>query len=202
MGKHLEILFDMTRSGRKILLFFLISLLAAMVAAVAGFFFINRVIQAPPMITDLHIDSEAALKLNLMKQVSKKNGITEWELEASTATLVKEQDRAVLTDVSVVFYTRDNTQVFLTSDQGILNTRTHDIDFSGNVVVRHLTYTLKTDKLHYKKKPHIIHADTKVRLESSDSVMEADTMETRLAENKVILQGHVKGKFSEALNLL
>jgi LPS export ABC transporter protein LptC len=202
VGKHLEILFDMTQSGKKKLLFFLVFLLAAMIAAVAGFFFINRVIQAPPMITDLQIDSEAALKLNLMKQVSKKNGITEWELEASTATLIKEQDRAVLTDVRVVFYTNDNSRVFLSSDQGILNTQTHDMDFSGNVVVRHQTYTLKTDKLHYKKKPHIIHADTKVRLESSDSVMEADTMETRLAENKVILQGHVKGKFSEAINLL
>ncbi len=192
----------MTLSGRKKLLFFLIFLLAAMIAAVAGFFFINRVIHDPPMITDLHIDSDAALKLNLMKQVSKKNGITEWELEAATATLIKAQDRAVLTHVKVVFYTRDNTRVFLTSDQGILNTQTHDMDFSGNVVVRHQTYTLKTDKLHYKKKPHIIHADTKVRLESSDSVMEADTMETRLTENKMILQGHVKGKFSEAFNLL
>jgi LPS export ABC transporter protein LptC len=192
----------MNPSGRKKLLFFLVFLLAAMVAAVAGFFFINRVIHDPLVITDLHIDSDAALKLNLMKQVSKKDGITEWELEASTATLIKEQDRAVLTDVNVVFYTTDNSRVFLTSDQGILNTQTHDMDFSGNVVVRHQTYTLKTDKLHYKKKPHIIHADTKVWLESSDSVMEADTMETRLAENKVILQGHVKGKFSEAFNLL
>lgn len=192
----------MTLSGRKKLLFFLMFLLAAMVAAVAGFFFINRVIHDPLVITDLHIDSDAALKLNVMKQVSKKNGITEWELEASTATLIKAQDRAVLTDVNVVFYTTDNTRVFLTSDQGILNTQTHDMDFSGNVVVRHLTYTLKTDKLHYKKKPHIIHADTTVWLESSDSVMEADTMETRLAENKVILKGHVKGKFSETFNLL
>ncbi|MCF8113085.1 MAG: LPS export ABC transporter periplasmic protein LptC [Desulfotignum sp.] len=192
----------MNRSGKKKLIFPLVLILVAMVGGFAVFFFINRVITSPPVVKDLHIDSDAALKLNLMKQISKKNGITEWELEASTATLIKEQNRAVLTDVSVVFYTRDNTRVFLTSDQGVLNTRTHDMDFKGNVVVRHKTYTLKTDKLHYKKKPHIIYSDTRVRLESTDSIIEADTMETRLKENTVVLQGDVKGKFSEDITLL
>jgi LPS export ABC transporter protein LptC len=192
----------MIHPGKKKQILFLVLMLVVLAGGVAGFFVINRVMETPPVLKDIHIDSEAALKLNLMKQISKKNGITEWELEATTATLVKEKDQAVLTDVRVIFYTKDDTRVFLTSDQGTLNTETHDMDFAGNVVVRHQTYTLKTDQLHYKKKPHIIHADTRVRLENTNSAMEADTMEIQLKENNVILQGHVKGQFSEDFNLL
>jgi len=187
----------MNRRARKKIILALVLLPAAMVIGFGIFFFSNKIIDAPHTFTDIHIDAEAALKLNLMKQISKKNGITEWELEAATATLMKEQDQAVLTDVRVVFHTRDGQNVLLTSDKGILDTRSHDMQFLGNVEVRHLTYLLKTDKLHYKKKPHIIYSDERVRLEDTHSVVEADTMEIALNQNTIVLQGHVKGNFSE-----
>ncbi len=177
-------------------------LLLCVLAAGAGIvFFIPAMMNAPQSVTNFHIDSEAALKLGAMKQISKKNGITEWELEAATATLAKERNQAILTRVHVVFHTRHEDTVVLTSDQGILDTETHDMDFTGNVVVQHQTYTLKTDKLHYKKKPHIIHADTKVWLETADAAMEADTMEFSINDNQIILQGQVKGTFSENFKL-
>ncbi len=191
----------MKQQHKKKSILFLVLLLAAMVLGLGIFVITSRLMDDSPTLTDVHIDSEAALTLNLMKQVSKKNGITEWELEAATATLMKKQDRAVLTDVNVVFHTADNSEVFLTSDQGILDTRSHDMSFVGNVVVRHQTYVLKTDKLHYKKKPHIIHSDAPVWLADEISVIEADTMEIKLHENTVTLQGHVKGKFSEKIAL-
>ena len=180
----------------------LVLLTLCVLAAGAGiFFFVPAMMHAPQTVTDLHIDSEAALKLDAMKQISKKNGITEWELEAATATLAKEKNQAILTQVHVVFHIRNKDTIILTSDQGILDTKTHDMDFKGNVVVQHQTYTLKTDKLHYKKKPHIIHSNTKVWLENADAAMEADTMEIRINDNQVILQGHVTGTFSEDFNL-
>ena len=187
----------MNRRGRKKIILALVMVPAAMLVGVGIFFFSNRIIDAPHTLTDVQIDSEAALKLNLMKQVSKKHGITEWELEAATATLMKKQDKAVLTDVQVIFHTKDDQKVFLTSDQGKLDTRSHDMQFLGNVEIRHLTYLLKTDKLHYKKKPHIIYSDVRVRLEDPYSVLEADTMEIALNQNTIVLQGHVKGNFSE-----
>jgi len=171
-------------------------------AAGAGFvFWIPAMMNAPQHVTNLHIDSEAALKLGAMKQISKKNGITEWELEAATATLAKEQNQAILTRVHVIFHTRNQETIVLTSDQGVLDTETHNMVFNGNVVVQHATYTLKTDKLHYKKKPHIIHTDTKVWLATADAVMEADTMEIRINDNQIVLQNHVKGTFGEHFKL-
>lgn len=176
----------------------LVILLLMVITVSAGVgYVIHQMMTVPQQITDLHIDSDAALKLGAMKQVSKKNGITEWELEAATATLAKERNQAILTRVRVIFHTQNQDTVLLTSDHGILDTQTHDIDFTGNVVVKHRTYTLKTDKLHYKKKPHIIYSDVPVWLADEVSVIEADTMEITLNENTVTLQGHVKGRFRE-----
>jgi lipopolysaccharide export system protein LptC len=175
----------------------LLLLLLVITVSVGVGYMIHRMMTMPQQITDLHIDSDAALKMNAMKQISKKNGITEWELEAATATLAKERNQAILTRVRVIFHTRDKDTVLLTSDQGVLDTQTHDIDFTGNVVVTHRTYTLKTDKLHYKKKAHIILADTKVWLDYAEASIEADTMEIRINDNELILQGHVKGQFSD-----
>ena len=172
-------------------------LLMVITVSIGAGYLIHRMMTVPPRITDLHIDSDAALKMDAMKQISKKNGITEWELEAATATLAKERNQAILTRVRVIFHTPDKDTVLLTSDHGVLDTQTHDIDFTGNVVVTHRTYTLKTEKLHYKKKAHIIHADTKVWMDHADASMEADTMEIRINDNEIILQGHVKGQFSD-----
>jgi lipopolysaccharide export system protein LptC len=152
-------------------------------------------------ISDIKIDTKAALKLNVLKQISKKNGITEWELAADSATLLKDEDKAVLIDVSVLFFTKDNKKVFLTAPRGVLNTKTHDMVFSDKVTVSYETYVLKTDQLHYDKKDHIIFSNTHVRLEKKDSVIEADSMTIRLNEKDTILRGHVRGNFSENFDI-
>ena len=73
--------------------------------------------------------------------------------------------------------------------------------FSENVIVRYETSVLRTDKLHYNKKEHIIYSNTHVKLEKEDSVIEADSMTTRLNDNYTILKGRVKGTFSENFDI-
>ena len=114
---------------------------------------------------------------------------------------MKAEDKAILNDVDVKFFTKDNTMVHLTSDRGILQTKTHDLTFLKNVIVRYQTYTLRSETLHYDKKPHIIHTDSRVRIEDGESVIEADAMVTELNENRTIFKGNVKGTFSENINL-
>ncbi|CCK80359.1 LPS export ABC transporter periplasmic protein LptC [Desulfobacula toluolica] len=175
----------------------LIGLLILMIVIISGFFYFDKLLSTPPQINDIKIDSKAALKLNFLKQISKKNGIKEWELKAGSATLLKNENKAVLTDVSVFFFTKDNKKVHLTSQEGILQTKTHDMTFSDNAVVTYETSVLRTDKLHYNKKEHIIYSNTHVRLEKENSFIEADSMKTELNNNMIILNGHVKGNFSE-----
>jgi len=191
----------MNKSSRKKLIYPLIGLIFCMLIGLGIFFYVNRLLDTPITIKKISVDSTAALKLNILEQISKKNGVTEWKLKASSATLLKKEDKAILKDVDVIFYTKGNTPVHLTADEGILNTLTHDMSFLKNVIVRHETYTLRTDKLHYEKKPHIIHSDVHVTLEDGESIIEGDSMVTQLNQNKTILQGHVKGKFSENFNI-
>ena len=136
------------------------------------------------------------------EQISKKNGIKEWELKAASATLLKNNNKAVLMDVTITFFTREGEKVLLKAEKGFLNTKTHDMTFSDNVVVNYENSTLKTDKLHYNKKKHIIYSDTHVKLTGKGSVIEADSMTTKLNDRYTVLEGHVKGRFSEKFNIL
>ncbi|MBU1343043.1 MAG: LPS export ABC transporter periplasmic protein LptC [Proteobacteria bacterium] len=179
----------------------LIGLLIVIIIIICGFFYFDKFLSKPLQLTDIKIDTKAALKLNVLQQISKKNGIKEWELKAASATLLKGEDKAILIDVSVVFFTKNNKKVCLTSKKGFLNTKTHDMTFSDNVVVTYETSVLKTDKLHYKKKEHIIYSDMHVKLEKEDSVIDADSMTTQLNDNMTILKGHVRGTFSEKFNI-
>lgn len=187
----------MTPALKQKLIPVLTGVLILIIITVACFVYFDRFFSKPVQIKDIKIDASAALKLNVLKQISKKNGITEWELEASSATLLKNEDKAVLLDVSVIFYTKAHKRVHLSSEKGILHTKTHDMIFSDTVVVQYETSVLRTDKLHYKKKEHIIYSHDPVVLERKDSIVEADSMTTRLNENVTILKGHVKGRFSE-----
>lgn len=191
----------MTTAGNRKLIVPLAVLLIVMVGGLAAYTLINRFTSEPITVEEIKVDSKAALKLGFLDQVSKKNGITEWELKAASATLLKEKDQAVLEKVKVVFHTEDGTLVRLESDSGILNTKTHDLAFQDNVTVRYQGYTLRSDKLQYDKKLHIIHTDSRVVLESGTSVIEGDAMVTELNKNQIVLNGHVKGNFSEHFNL-
>jgi len=191
----------MKQSAKQKFTYFLIGLLIFMIVAVSGFLIFNKLLSGQLKINDIKIDSTAALKLNILKQVSKKNGATEWELTAKSASLLKDEDKAVLEDVSVIFFTQEKKKVELKSDTGTLNTKTHDMTFSDNVVVTYVTAILRTDKLNKKKKEHIITSDARVRLEKSGSFIEADSMRIYLNNNRIVFEGHVQGSFNEKFNI-
>ena len=191
----------MTKPLRQKLTYPLTGLLIFIILIIAGVFYFDKILSTPVQIKDIKIDSKAALKLNILKQISKKNGIKEWELNAASATVLKDEDKAELIDVSITFFTKDNKKVHLISELGFLNTKTHDMKFSKNVVVRYETSTLETDKLQYNKKKHIIYSNTHVKFTREASVIEADSMITNLNDNQTILKGHVKGIFSDNFNI-
>lgn len=175
----------------------LTGLLLLIAAGVGGFSYFNHIISKPVKIENVKIDKKAALRLNSLNQISKKNGITEWELSAATATLLKNQNKAILNEITVTFYTKDNKKITLTSKHGVLDTKSHDMDFSNNVIITYEGVVMLTDKLQYKKKTHIIRTNSHITLKQGSSSIEADSMTTMLNQNKTILKGHVKGLFNE-----
>ncbi len=191
----------MTSPKKKINVVMIMILILTLVI-ISGFFIADTFFSKPIEITDVKIDNKAILKLDVLKQISKKNGITEWELEAASATLLKDKNKAILIDVSIFFFTKDNQKVHLTSHKGVLNTKTHDMIFSDTVVVRYDTSELRTEKLHYNKKNHIITSDTHVALKNGNSAaIEADSMITRLNDYRIILNGNIRGHISETFNI-
>ena len=189
------------KSPKRHLTWILLGIAGLTAIIIAGYFYLDRVLSNPIEIKNIKVDPNAALKLNIFKQISQKNGIKEWELTAKTATLLKDENKAILEDVAVVFFTRDNKEVHLTSKEGEINTKTHDMACTTDVVVTFETSVLKTQTLHYSQKEHIIRAVSHVVVERPDAVIEADSMTTYLNENLIILEGHVKGQFSENFRL-
>ncbi len=191
----------MTGSGNKPLIFPLTILLVCVVIGLGLFYYANHLFTTPIPIKDIQVDTKAALKLNLLEQISKKNGITEWKLKAASATMLKEENKAVLEDVTAQFFTQDGTVVDLSGRRGILDTKGHNIVFSDNVVIRYQGYTMTSQTLHYDKKPHILYTNSRIRIENEAAAIEADAMETQLNERRIVLKGHVKGVFSDAFTL-
>jgi lipopolysaccharide export system protein LptC len=187
----------MSSVGKKKLILPLILVVGIIIAGLGLYYYINHLLTTPIELENIEVDDKAALKLNALEQISKKNGITDWKLKASSAALLKDQNKAVLKDVDIIFYTKQNTQVHLTADEGELDTKTHDMSFSKHVTIRYQHYTLTSETLHYAKKPHIIRSDSRVTVDDGDSVIEADNMEILLNRDLIILKGHVEGKFSE-----
>ncbi|WP_320041329.1 LPS export ABC transporter periplasmic protein LptC [uncultured Desulfobacter sp.] len=183
--------------GKKKLILPLVLLLGLILGGLGLYYYINHLLTTPIELENIEIDDKAALKLNALEQISKKNGITEWKLKASTATLLKDQNKAELKDVDIIFYTKQDTQVHLTANHGALDTKTHDMTFSKNVTIHHQHYTLRSETLHYAKKPHIIRSDSRVEVDDENSVIEADRMTIMLNQELIILEGNVEGRFSE-----
>jgi LPS export ABC transporter protein LptC len=170
--------------------------------SICGYLFFIQYFSDTIKVNEFAIDSKAALKLNILKQVSKRDGITEWELTAKAATLLKNENKAVLDEVSVVFFTKDNKSIVLTSQRAILDTKKHDMIFSGNVVIRYGTAELKTEQLQYNKKDHIIFTDTHINLDDTGSFISADKARIDPNRNKILLEGNIKGKFYENIRRL
>ncbi len=146
---------------------------------------------------DIHIDSQAALSLNGMEQISQKNGVTQWELSAQSASLIPRDNKAVLQNVHVIFYTKDQQKVILTADQGQLDTETHDMVLTDNVIITYQTACAKTHSLHYEKKNHIIRSDSQIQITQGSSFVRADSMSIDLTKNTLVFSGHVKGTLYE-----
>ena len=79
----------MTNLLKQRLTYLLIGLLVLMIAVISGFYYFDKIVSRPLEIKDIKIDTHAALKLNVLHKISKKNGIKEWELKAASATLLK-----------------------------------------------------------------------------------------------------------------
>ena len=188
------------RSLPRTVKFIFLFLLIFLVFGLGALYYKEKITSGKIVLKEISIDSKAALMLDSIHQTSTRNGVREWTLDASSAKLLKDKNKALLEDVSVVFFMENGGKAHLSSARGALDTKTHDMRFSENVVVTHEDYTLETDELHYEKKRHILYSTVHIRIMDKESLLEADAMETDLNRSTTRLKGNVRGRFSETFD--
>jgi len=175
----------------------LILVLIFIIVCLFAIYFYEKFSADTLLIKNIKVDSNAALLLSSMHQTATKNGVKEWTIDATSAKLLKNKNKVIMENVSIVFFMKNLKKIYLSSKHGTLDTKTHDMTFTDNVTVRHAGYTLETEILHYDPKRHMIYSTTHVRIKDHDSMIDGDSLKIDLNKNRTILNGNVKGRFSE-----
>jgi len=147
------------------------------------------------------VQNQANISLGKVHQTATRNGVKEWTLDAQSAHVINAKQQAIFQDLSITFFLKNNSKVYLTSNQGILHTDSNDIEVSGNVVVQNINYRLKTEILHYKHKERVLFSEVPVNIISQTARITADSMSHDLDANKTTLKGNIKGTFDDNIIL-
>ena len=165
-------------------------ILLAIGTIVTVFIGYRQVSNAPEMLLS-SIKDGANLSLGKIRQTATRDGKKEWSLEAGSAHYIENENKAVLKDLFITYYLEENREVYLNADQGILNTDTNDIEFSGNVVIKNEDYRLSTNQLSYQHKRRFIFTDDPVHISGDAAELSAESLTYDLKANKIVLTGNV-----------
>jgi len=143
------------------------------------------------------VEPNATLSIGKIQQTSTRKGKKEWSLEANSAHYIKDKDQMVLKDLAVTFFLKDNSEVRLVADKGILATDTNDIEVSGNVMVNNNEYRLLTEKLSYAHKRRILYSQVPVTLSGTSTQIVADSITFDLNSKKLTLEGSVEATIAK-----
>ncbi len=147
------------------------------------------------------IQSKANISIGKVHQTATRNGIKEWSLDATSVNYIAKKNQAIFQDLSVTFYLKDKTEVYLTANKGILKTDSNDMELFGNIVVKNSKYRLKTENLFYRHNKRIIFSKVPVKVTGAAFDLAADSMSLNLNTNKTMFEGKVEGILSESVRL-
>ncbi len=193
-------LFVKNQNPRK-LKFFLIAVIIILLGIIIAVFSTYRNILDETAGLKSVIHSAAKMSLGKLHHTATRDGVIEWSLDASSAKLLDEKKQLILDDLSVVFYMKDGKKAYLTAEKGFLHTESNDIEVAGNVVVKNDNYVLKTEKLNYEHTRRILFSNVSVEISSDSEKLTADSISFDLNTKKTMLEGNVKGIFSENIKL-
>ena len=175
-----------------ILLVVILIAIGTIVAVLIGY---RRISTAPELLLS-SIKEGANLSLGKIRQTATRDGKKEWGLEADSAHYIENDKKAVLKNLLITYFLKDNREVYLEAEEGILQTDTNDIEFSGNVVIRNEDYRLRTRRLSYEHGPRVIFSKDPVQISGEDIELSANSIKYDLNNNKIVLTGNVEAAFA------
>jgi len=178
------------KKTKKMSIFLLIVIIVSVGTVVSVFIGYRQVSNAPEMLIT-SIKEGANLSLGKIRQTATRDGKKEWSLEADSANYMEAENKVDLKNLSVVYFLEDNREIYLKADQGILQTDTNDIEFSGNVVIRNEDYQMKTEHLNYEHGQRMIICDQSIRISGQGAELTAKSAKYDLNADKIVLKGNV-----------
>ena len=139
-----------------------------------------------------NVEPSATLSIGKIHQTATRDGKKEWSLEADSAHYIEEDNQMVLKDLKVVFFLKDNSEINLKADRGVLKIDSNDIEVSGNVVLKNKEYDLVTEKLAYAHDQRLLYSNTQATIISRSTQLTADSMALDLNAKKLTLEGSVE----------
>ena len=190
------------KTNKKLSIVLVLVMLVTIGIVAAVFIGYRRVVSAPEQLLS-SIKEGANLSLGKIRQTATRDGKKEWSLEAGSAHYVENEKKAVLKDLSITYLLKDNREIYLEAEEGILQTDTNDIEFSGNVVIRNEDYQLRTRRLSYEHERRLIFSNDPVQVSGESVNLSARLLKYDLNLNKLLLSGNVEAAISrgfEAIN--
>jgi len=190
------------KTNKKLSIVLVLVMLVTIGIVAAVFIGYRRVVSAPEQLLS-SIKEGANLSLGKIRQTATRDGKKEWSLEAGSAHYVENEKKAVLKDLSITYFLKDNREIYLEAEEGILQTDTNDIEFSGNVVIRNEDYQLRTRRLSYEHERRLIFSNDPVQVSGESVNLSARLLKYDLNLNKLLLSGNVEAAISrgfEAIN--
>ena len=194
-------MFFLKNQNPRKLKFFLISIIIILLGIIIAVFSTYRNILDETAGLESAIQSAAKMSLGKLHHTATRDGVIEWSLDASSANFLDEKKQFILDYLSVVFYMKDGKKAYLTAEKGFLHTESNDIEVAGNVVVKNDNYVLKTEKLNYEHTRRILFSNVSVEISSDSEKLTADSISFDLNTKKTMLEGNVRGIFSENIKL-
>jgi LPS export ABC transporter protein LptC len=183
------------KKNKTLSLILLAVILVTIGTIIAVFIGYRRVSSAPELLLS-SIKEGANLSLGKIRQTATRDGKKEWSLKAGSAHYIENDKKAVLKDLFITYYLKDDREVYLEAEEGILQTDTNDIEFSGNVVVRNEDYQLRTKRLSYENETRIIFSNDPVRISGEAVELSANSLKYDLNSDKIMLSGNVEAAVS------
>ena len=178
---------------------FLVIILVAAFSAIIIIYLLER---TKPLDKEILPSNEnrADLSINKVTHKAMKDGFKQWDLTAEKASYFQNRNEILFDNINVIFFMKNGNQVDLTAKTGVLNTQTNDIIISENIVASMENRIMKTEKLHYLYKQHIIKTDSPIEIVGEAFSIFSERMILNLDTQKARFDGNVRSTFNEAIN--
>ena len=191
----------MTRKHSNKLKFFVLAVIILTVSfTVVAFYKYRRIAENPEELLS-SIPGNANLTIGEIHQTATRDGIKEWVMHAASAQYFESKKQVMLEELNITFFLKDQQKVFMTAAQGILYSDSKNMEVAGDVVVKNANSRLITEQLLYNHQNRLLLTRTPVEIIGESYKIVADSMSMDLNTNKTILEGKVKGTFSETFSL-